>query len=66
MIQSSSQTPIYRHEPSSLAARILQVLKLFWQFSNFYGEYNSRPPSQRRKFVSQLDSIDASAIRSTK
>lgn len=27
------------------------ILKKFWQFSNRYGEYQSRPPSQRRQFV---------------
>lgn len=60
MIQSSSQTPIYRVEKFSLVSRVLQALKLFWQFSNFYGEYNSLPPSQRRKFVNNLDSLQSS------
>jgi hypothetical protein len=30
---------------------ILRVIQKFWEFSNFYGEYNSLDPSQRRKFV---------------
>lgn len=30
---------------------ILRAIQKFWEFSNFYGEYNSLDPSQRRKFV---------------
>ncbi len=27
------------------------MLKKFWRFSNFYGEYCSLPPSQRQQFL---------------
>jgi len=30
---------------------ILRAIQKFWEFSNFYGEYNSLDPSERRKFV---------------
>jgi hypothetical protein len=62
MLQSSSQNPIYHLDKLSLSSRFLKALKLFWQFSNFYGEYNTLPPSQRRKFVNKLDSIHSSSI----
>jgi hypothetical protein len=30
---------------------ILHAIRKFWEFSNFYGEYHSLDPSERRKFV---------------
>lgn len=36
-------------------ARPWAVLKKFWQFSNRYGEYQSRPPSQRRQFILDME-----------
>jgi hypothetical protein len=36
---------------------ILRAIQKFWEFSNFYGEYNSLDPSQRRKFI--LDKNDS-------
>jgi hypothetical protein len=62
MLQSSSHNPIDRLENFSISSRFLKALKLFWQFSNFYGEYNVLPPSQRRKFVNKLDSIHPNSI----
>jgi|GEM_PF-3532280 len=32
---------------------LLRAMKWFWRFSNFYGEYNSLPPSQRNRFVNE-------------
>jgi hypothetical protein len=34
---------------------ILRAIQKFWEFSNFYGEYNSLDPSQRRKYVLDKD-----------
>jgi len=31
---------------------LIGAMKWFWHFSNFYGEYNSLPPSQRNRFAS--------------
>jgi len=38
---------------SSLDARlyIWKAIRAFWKFSNFYGDYCSLSPSDRRKFV---------------
>ncbi|MGB3493554.1 MAG: hypothetical protein WBA57_12545 [Elainellaceae cyanobacterium] len=33
--------------------QLVKAIKWFWRFSNFYGEYNSLPPSQRRNFVDE-------------
>lgn len=46
--QVSSEVQPYRH-------RFWQMLKLFWQFSQFYGEYQSRPISERRRFVQNYE-----------
>ena len=45
----SSKSP----ELDAIAAhtRPWATLKKFWQFSKTYGEYQSRPPSQRRQFI---------------
>ncbi|MGB3493556.1 MAG: hypothetical protein WBA57_12555 [Elainellaceae cyanobacterium] len=31
----------------------IKAIKWFWRFSNFYGEYNTLPTSQRSKFVDE-------------
>lgn len=38
-------------DPIASDARPWAILKAFWQFSNSYGEYHSRPPSLRRRFI---------------
>ncbi len=38
------------HETRPLAIRLIQK---FWRFSQFYGEYQSRPPAERRKFAAE-------------
>lgn len=45
----SRQSPkINRQNP------LLTALKKFWQFSNFYGEYNTIAPKDRRNYVESL------------
>jgi hypothetical protein len=34
---------------------LLAVAKWFWNFSNFYGEYNTVAPSARRNYVKSLE-----------
>lgn len=41
------------HNSLPLKNRITSIFKWFWQFSNFYGEYNSLSPQDRSKFVEQ-------------
>jgi hypothetical protein len=38
----------YPHETRPLAIKLIQNV---WRFSQFYGEYQSRPPAERRKFA---------------
>lgn len=35
-----------------------QFLKAFWRFSQFYGEYHSIAPSQRRSFINDFTKND--------
>ena len=37
----------------------LTIFKKFWQFSQRYGEYQSRPVSDRRQFILDLEHSDA-------
>ncbi|MEO0536967.1 MAG: hypothetical protein AAF215_24300 [Cyanobacteria bacterium P01_A01_bin.123] len=46
--KTSSDVQPYRH-------RVGRMLRLFWQFSQFYGEYQSRPISERRRFVQDYE-----------
>lgn len=34
--------------------KILTAAKVFWQFSNFYGEYNAIAPQDRLNYVESL------------
>jgi hypothetical protein len=36
-----------------------QFLKAFWRFSQFYGNYHSIAPSQRRRFVDDFTKNDS-------
>lgn len=47
-----TQTSLGQEQDAS-QSQLMKAIKWFWRFSNFYGEYNSRPPSQRHKFVNE-------------
>lgn len=32
-------------------SRLLTIAKGVWKFSNSYGEYQAKPPSERRRFI---------------
>lgn len=38
-------------QPLLLRNRLWNAMKAFWEFSEFYGDYQSLSPSQRRKFI---------------
>lgn len=38
-------------QPQLLRNRLWNAIQTFWTFSEFYGDYQSLSPSQRRKFV---------------
>ncbi|NEQ32027.1 MAG: hypothetical protein F6K04_13655 [Leptolyngbya sp. SIO4C5] len=53
---------LVKKQPSpSIRQRLWQATKEFWAFSNFYGEYQSLAPHQRRQ---QLAKLEADAKRS--
>ncbi len=35
--------------------RTVDILKKIWQFCHAYGEYQSLPPSQRRRFIMERE-----------
>ncbi|MFE4107693.1 hypothetical protein [Almyronema epifaneia] len=39
----------------SVRQRFWRVIKGFWAFSHFYGEYQSLAPHQRRQHLAQLE-----------
>lgn len=55
MLRVPFQLNDHEHNSLSLKSRLWKAVKAFWQFSNFYGEYNSLPPSERGKFVNKLN-----------
>lgn len=59
MLQSSPQSKLQSFRQFTNQSYLWKMIKRFWQFSNFYGEYTSLSPSDRRKFVNKVDSIDA-------
>ena len=38
-----------------LRDRVIDSLKKFWLFSQFYGEYQALPPEKRRRFVETFE-----------
>ena len=39
------------HNPKGLGQRLQSAITQFWRFSRFYGDYQSLPPAERRRFV---------------
>jgi hypothetical protein len=60
MLQSSSRAALPNASHFNWSTRLWNMLKLFWKFSNFYGDYQSLPPSKRRKFVQDFNSVHSS------
>jgi len=65
MLQSSPQSKLQSFRQFTNQSYLWKMIKKFWQFSNFYGEYTSLAPSERRKFVNKIDSINAIAFDRT-
>ncbi|MBF2050626.1 MAG: hypothetical protein IGS54_25235 [Elainella sp. C42_A2020_010] len=38
----------------SLGKRLIQAVRTFWRFSQFYGEYQSTPPWERHAKLAQM------------
>jgi hypothetical protein len=51
MIWSSNRINTQDLSHLELKTYMFNWLKKFWQFSNFYGDYVSTPPSERGKFL---------------
>ncbi|MGG6242478.1 hypothetical protein ACQ4N7_28010 [Nodosilinea sp. AN01ver1] len=39
------------HNPQGWGQRLQSAAAQFWRFSRFYGDYQSLPPAERRRFV---------------
>lgn len=48
-------------EPIAADTRPWATLQKLWRFCNLYGEYHSKPPSLRRKFIVELEDLQATA-----
>jgi hypothetical protein len=42
-------------EPIAADSRPWAILKKIWRFCDLYGEYKAKPPTQRRKFILELE-----------
>ena len=42
-------------DPIAADSRPGSILRKFWQFCRFYGEYQATPPSQRRNFILRME-----------
>ncbi|GAB4366462.1 MAG: hypothetical protein Kow00121_03860 [Elainellaceae cyanobacterium] len=51
MLWYSFRTNVHDCSQFEMKPYLQRMLKRFWQFSNFYGEYTSLPPSARGKLV---------------
>jgi hypothetical protein len=56
MILSSNHVNRLTHAVGALEPEIWQLMKSFWRFSCFYGEYQSLPHAKRRQFLESLES----------
>ncbi|MBE9159080.1 hypothetical protein IQ265_19900 [Nodosilinea sp. LEGE 06152] len=51
MLRTSSRISETVHNPQGLSQRLQNAIAQFWRFSSFYGDYQSLPPAERRRFV---------------
>lgn len=51
MIRTSSTMSETIHSPQGMSQRLQHAMTQFWRFSRFYGDYQSLPPAERRRFV---------------
>ncbi|GAB4237213.1 MAG: hypothetical protein Kow00121_64340 [Elainellaceae cyanobacterium] len=54
MLRTSLPFQLKNSDRPNISDQICLALKKFWEFSNFYGEYNSLPPHERGRFVSTI------------
>lgn len=46
------------HNPRGWTQSLQNAMTQFWRFSNFYGDYQSLPPAERRRFVIERQKRD--------
>ena len=51
MLRTSHPMTDMARNSYSLSDRLCRLMTQFLRFSNFYGSYQSLPPSERRRFV---------------
>lgn len=51
MLRISSYRSETLHSSQGLGDRLQSAVTQFWRFCSFYGDYQSLPPAERRRFL---------------